>query len=97
MEAGLAFTQAALSWQAGQMQRALELYPRLPQEWREASTASDWTMPLTAAEAKALKDRIETLIWEVKRNAPPLAPAPEGTQPYTIVFHSFPLPRETEE
>lgn len=96
-EAGLAFLQAALSWQVSQMQRALELTPQQAPEWREASTVSDWTIPLTAAEAKALTERVQALLWEVKSAAPPLAEAPEDTRPFTVVFHSFPLPQEREE
>jgi DNA-binding transcriptional ArsR family regulator len=95
-EAGLAFLQAALSWQVSQMQRALELTSQQPREWREASTVSDWTIPLTAAEAKALTERVQALLWEVKSAAPPLGDASEDTRPFTVVFHSFPLPPEPE-
>jgi len=95
-EAGLAFLQAALSWQVSQMQHALELTPLQPKEWREASTVSDWTMPLTAAEAKALTERVQAILWELKSTAPPLEEAPDGTRPFTVVFHSFPLPQEPE-
>ena len=97
LEVGLAFLQAALSWQVSQMQRALELSPQQPQEWRDASTVSDWTIPLTAAEAKALTERVQALVTEAKAGAPPLSPPPEGTRPFTLVFHSFPLPQEPEE
>ena len=96
MEAGLVFLQAALSWQVSQMQRALELSPQMPPEWRDASTASDWTMALTPEEAKALTERVQALLWEAKSAAPPLSPAPEGTRPFTVVFHSFPLPPEID-
>ncbi|MCQ4187971.1 ArsR family transcriptional regulator, partial [Klebsiella pneumoniae] len=76
------------------MQRALELSPQLPPEWRDASTASDWTIALTPAEARTLTERVQALLWEVKSAAPPLAEAPDGTRPFTVVFHSFPLPQE---
>ncbi|NEK20780.1 ArsR/SmtB family transcription factor, partial [Rhizobium leguminosarum] len=41
LDLDLAFNQAALSLQVGQMQQALEEYTELPAEWRKANTASD--------------------------------------------------------
>ncbi|MET3924133.1 winged helix-turn-helix domain-containing protein [Devosia sp. 2618] len=93
MQAGLAFTQAALSWQVGQMQQALDEYPALSEPWRQASTASDFTIPLTPEQAKALTERMTELLFEVMRTAPKLGePLPEGTVPFSVHLHAFPYP-----
>jgi DNA-binding transcriptional ArsR family regulator len=93
LDAGVAFTQAALSWQVAQMQSAIEHYASLPLAWRQASTASDYTIPLTHEAAKALTDKIQAILWEAMQAAPPLGqPLPEGTVPYTVIFHGFPYP-----
>lgn len=93
LEAGLAFTQAALTWQVGQAQRAVERYTQLAPEWRAASVVSDITIPLTAAAAKALAERLHEVIAEAAASAPRLGtPLPNGVERYTIVLHGFPLP-----
>ncbi|UJW85587.1 winged helix-turn-helix domain-containing protein [Devosia sp. SL43] len=92
LEAGLAFTQAALSGQVAQMQRAVEGYSQLSPDWRAASDMSDFTMPLTADAARALTERIGALLWEAMAAAPKLGdPLPEGVRPFTVMLHSFPM------
>jgi DNA-binding transcriptional ArsR family regulator len=98
LDAIAAFGQAALTWQVQQMQAALERYTQLPAEWRTASTASDWIIPLNAADAKALTDRLMAVLWEAKQNAAPLGEArPEGVEPVTFILHAFPLPPDEGE
>ncbi|MGK9169371.1 helix-turn-helix domain-containing protein [Inquilinus limosus] len=93
LEAGVAFTQAALSLQVGQMQQAVEEYAELPAPWRKASTASDVTIPLTAEQAEALTRRLTDIMLEAMRDAPPLGePMPPGTAPFSIMLHAFPYP-----
>jgi DNA-binding transcriptional ArsR family regulator len=93
LDAGVAFTQAALSLQVGQMQRAVEEYPELPAPWRKASTTSDVIIPLTADQAETLTRRLTDLMLEAMRAAPPLGePLPPGMAPFTIMLHAFPYP-----
>lgn len=93
LDVGVAFTQAALSWQASQMQQAIEEYAELPAEWRRASTASDFNIPLTPEQAEALTKRLMDVLWEAMRAAPSLGePLPEGTVPFSVLLHAFPLP-----
>ncbi|GAA3095503.1 hypothetical protein GCM10010520_46530 [Rhizobium viscosum] len=89
----VAFTQAILSLQVDQMQRAVEEYAELPLAWRKASTASDIIIPLTPQKAEALTKRLNDLLMEVMSEAPPLGkPLPSGTVPFTVMLHAFPYP-----
>lgn len=53
LDLDIAFNQAALSLQVGQMQQALEEYAELPAEWRKATAADDIIIPMTAVQAEA--------------------------------------------
>ena len=97
LEAGVAFSQAALNWQISQMQRALQHHARLTPEWRKASTVSDYYIPLTSAQAETLVTKLQDLLWETMQSAPPLGtPYPEGVEPFAIILHAFPRPPEDE-
>src|SRR5690606_3208740 len=88
---GLAFERAALHGQMQQMQRAQAAYPDLPQAWREASTVSDYTIPLTAEGAKALVEKLQQILWEAMAAAPALgSDLPQDMRPFTIVLHAAP-------
>ena len=93
LEAGLAFTQAILSRHTSLMQRALEHYRDLPLDWRKASNSSDFTIPMTAADAEALSNRIMELLWEAKAAAPPAGtPLAPGERQFEVVLYAFPYP-----
>lgn len=96
LEAGLAFLQAALHWQMQQMQGALRAYPGLPADWRRASTASDYTIALTAEGAQDLVERLQGVLAEAMTAAPHLGTAlPEGVRPFSIILNA--APRTTED
>lgn len=93
LEAGLAMSQAILAQHSQQMQRAHEEYRDLPQAWREASTASDFIIPLTPQAARELTEKIMGLLWEAKANSPePGTPLPQAARPFTVMLHAFPYP-----
>tara|TARA_R110002124_G_scaffold63350_14_gene173080 strand:+ start:1710 stop:2300 length:591 start_codon:yes stop_codon:yes gene_type:complete len=97
LDTGLAFMQAALHGQISQMQGALRGYADLPPDWRNASTASDYTIPMTAQGAAALVRRIEQLLQEAMAAAPPLgAPLPEGMRPFDIILNAAPYATEPD-
>ena len=97
LDVGLAFGQAALNWQITQMQAALAHYPDLAPEWRSASTASDYTIALTAEQAAALVKKMQALLQEAGASAPPLgSDLPEGTRPFSIILHAAPHVGEAE-
>lgn len=96
LDAGLAFLQAALSWQMHQMQGALNAFAALPPEWRQASTASDYTIPMTAEAAVGLVTRLRDILSEAMAAAPPLGtPLPPDMRPFAIILNA--APRTTEE
>lgn len=96
LDAGLAFLQAALNWQMRQMQGALRGYPDLPLEWRKASTASDYTIPLSAEGARSLVDKLQSVLVEAMAAAPPLGqPLAPGMRPFSIILNA--APRTTED
>jgi DNA-binding transcriptional ArsR family regulator len=93
LEAGMAMAQAVLSQQSAFMQKALEQFPDQPQEWKQASNASDYTMAMTADEAMALKEKLSAILWEAVRQHPAQRGAlPEGKRNYMVLLHAFPFP-----
>ncbi len=95
LDAGVAFLQAALSWQMQQMQGALNAYTRLEPDWRKASTASDYTIPLTAEGAAELVGKLHSLLSEAMAAAPALGTTlPPDMRPFSIILNA--APRTTE-
>nr|WP_233280746.1 helix-turn-helix domain-containing protein [Devosia oryziradicis] len=95
LEADMAFGQAALNWQIMQMQSALRNQVNLSPEWRKASTISDYYIPLTSGQAEALVKKLQDLLWEAMRSAPPMGgPYPDGVEPFAVILHGFPRPPE---
>lgn len=95
LDLDMAFNQAALSLQVGQMQQALEEYAELPAEWRRATAADDIIIPMTAEQAEALTKRLTGIIMEAMRAAPPLGEAASrnpGMVPFYVMLHAFPYP-----
>ncbi|MDF0697119.1 helix-turn-helix domain-containing protein [Rhizobium sp. MC63] len=95
LDLDIAFNQAALSLQVGQMQQALEEYAELPTEWRKATAADDIIIPMTAEQAEALTKRLTGIILEAMRAAPPLGEAASrnpGMVPFYVMLHAFPYP-----
>lgn len=91
LEVGLAFERAALNWQFKQMQAALDRYPDLTAAWRQASTASDYTMVMTADAAAELVEKMQALLVEASAAAPPLgAPLPAGCRAFTVILNAAP-------
>jgi len=94
-DARMAFAQAALGWQIAQIQRAVETQPELMPEWQDASTMSDYPIPLPAMDAAALVVQLNSVLLEAMASAPRLGDDyPEGVQPVTFILHAF--PRQSE-
>ena len=87
-EATDAFGQDIALLHTEEVQRAVEERPLLPEEWRVASTLSDWHLRLTPARARELTDTLDRLVstWDED----PLDG--EGTQPFVVIVHAFPRP-----
>ena len=93
LDAGVAFMQAALTWQVGAMQQAIQEFAELPVAWRKATSTSDFTIAMTPEAAEQLAASIRNLLWQAMRDGPPLGePLPEGTELFTVMLHAFPFP-----
>ncbi|MEP9382150.1 helix-turn-helix domain-containing protein [Nocardioides sp. KR10-350] len=79
-----AYLQSVSTIYAHQLQQAMEERPLLPQEWREASTFSDWTVRITASQAKALLDRIDELLQGAEET--------DDGEVYVFQLNGYPLP-----
>lgn len=98
LEAGLAFSQAVLSAHMHMMQRAQAAYRDLSIPWRKASTNSDFIIPLTAADAEALTQRIFDLLMAAKASSPPAnAALPPDVRPMAYMLYAFPHPEADQE
>jgi DNA-binding transcriptional ArsR family regulator len=86
-EASDAFGQAVAVVHSENLQRAMEERPLLPEEWRAASTLSEWELRLTPQHAEQLKNAISELVmgW------PEDEPAP-GVELFAVTLHAFPYP-----
>lgn len=85
-----AYLQSVVTVYTDQMQRAIEERATLPEEWRAASTFSDWRLRLTPAGARALLDRLGELVEEIEDEAGPDA----GT--YTVMLGGFVQPGQVD-
>ncbi len=87
-EASDAFAQSVGIVHTEQLQHALEELPTMPQEWRRATTTSDWGLRLTPERALELMRAVAALVdgWEED---------PEGTrgaESYVLQLHTFVRP-----
>ena len=68
-----AYLQTVVTVYTEQLQRAIEERPLLPEEWREATTFSDWQHRVTPAQARALIDRMDEILTAVEDDDDPAA------------------------
>lgn len=82
-----AFIQAAMVVQTESLQAAMEERPMLTQEWRSASSFSDWVITVPASRAQELTTRLKEIVsgWEE-------APEAEGSTDFVVQLHAFPRP-----
>jgi predicted ArsR family transcriptional regulator len=82
-----AYLQAVAVTYTGQLQRAVEERPMLPEPWRRASTMSDWGLRLTPGRARELVDALASLVegWDEEPDEP-------GAEDFEVVLQAFPLP-----
>jgi predicted ArsR family transcriptional regulator len=73
------------------MQAAIEERSTLSDEWRNASTLSDWRCRLNPEQARRLLDQVTSLIEQFEQDEELPADDPDGV-PYTVMFSGFPRP-----
>lgn len=73
------------------IQRAVDDYATLPQEWREASSLSDWVLRLTPAETRQLTSELFDVLRRYRAHDPESPePAPPGAVPVSVLMQAFP-------
>ena len=87
-EAQDAFGQAIAVVQTEQLQRAVEESELLPEEWRAASTLSDWLLRLTPARAAALVAHLEEVVDATEEDLDDEA----GAADFMVVLQAYPRP-----
>lgn len=90
--ATLAFVRAAVQQQVSMLQEADAEREDLPEAWLDATTNSDWGIRMTAAQARALVDRLGDVLTEAFENEPDEDEAPEDAETVIFQLHAFPRP-----
>lgn len=93
-----AFIQAAMVLHTEFLQAAMEERPLLPQEWRNASSFSDWNLRVPAHRAEELTTRLKQILfeWDEDEDGP-------DSVDFVVQLHAYPRPGvvrtrpETEE
>jgi predicted ArsR family transcriptional regulator len=82
-----AFIQAAMVVHTESLQAAMEERPMLSQEWRDASSFSDWLLKVPASRAGELTTRLKELLseWDEEPDA-------DGAADFVVQVHAFPRP-----
>jgi predicted ArsR family transcriptional regulator len=83
-----AFQQAVAIEHTEWLQRAMEERGRLPEEWRAASTLSDYALRLTPGRAGELLSAISALLWSWAESDPD----DEDAADVAVILHAFPRP-----
>ncbi len=86
-----AYLQTVVVVYTQMLQQAIEERSTLPDEWRNASTLSDWRCRLNPEQAERLINTVADLIEEFEK-AEELPPDDAPGVPYTVMFHGFPRP-----
>ena len=86
-----AYLQTVVVVYTQMLQQMIEERATLPEQWRNASTLSDWRCRLNPEQAERLINTVSDLIEEFEAAEELPADDPDGV-PYTIMFHGFPRP-----
>jgi DNA-binding transcriptional ArsR family regulator len=90
-ETGEAFRRSIGQIYAERIQRATDEYATLPQEWREASSMSDWVLRLTPAETRQLMSDLFDVLSRYRTHDPESSdPAPAGAVPVSFQVQAIP-------
>ena len=87
-EAQDAYAQSIAIVMTEMLQRAVEEQGQLPDEWRDASTFSDWVIRLTPARARALVQALAETFADVEEEDD------EAGAKFVFQINAFPLPGE---
>lgn len=86
-----AYLQSVVVVMTERLQRSVEELPTLPEPWREATTYSDWVIPLTPARALRLIEHLTTELHSVDEDDDASA------VPFVVQVAAFPYPGKAAE
>ena len=86
-----AYLQTVVVIYSQMLQQAIEERSTLADDWRNATTFSDWRFRLSPAQAKRLIETVDALVEEFEDAEELPADDPDGV-PYTVMFAGFPRP-----
>ncbi len=81
-----AYLQSVVTVTTERLQRSIEELPLLPEEWRNATTYSDWVVRLTPRKALAVIEMLMATIQEVDEEEDDTA------APFVLQLNAFPYP-----
>lgn len=82
-----AYLQSVAVVLTGQLQRAMEERPLLPEAWRNASEFSDYVLRLTPTRARRMRDALHEAILATEED-----PESEESEQFVVQLTAFPLP-----
>ena len=85
-----AYLQSVVVVMTERLQRSVEELPTLSEEWRDATTYSDWVIPLTPARALRLIEHLNAALQSVDEEAD------EEAVPFVVQVAAFPYPGKAE-
>jgi DNA-binding transcriptional ArsR family regulator len=83
-----AFLQSVALVHSERLQRAVEERPLLPEQWRRATTLSDWVRKMTPGQAAELKQAM----FEVMERWPKESDGADEEEDFVVVLQTYPLP-----
>lgn len=81
-----AYLQSVVVVTTERLQRSVEELPLLPEEWREATTYSDWVVRLTPRKALAVIEMLMQTMREIDEEDD------DEAAPYVLQLNAFPYP-----
>ena len=82
-----AYLQSVVVVMTEALQRSIEELPLLPEEWRDATTYSDWVVKLTPRKAKAVIEMLMATMQEIEEEEDD-----DEAAPFLLQLHAFPYP-----
>lgn len=86
-----AYLQAVAVVHTETLQRAVEERGLLAPAWRRTTTFSDWSLRVTPARARELRDALMAVVEGWEEDAEDAA----GAEDFVVVLHAFPRPGQT--
>jgi DNA-binding transcriptional ArsR family regulator len=82
-----AYLQSVVTVTTERLQRSIEELPLLPDEWRDATTYSDWVVKLTPRKALAVIEALMSSIQEIDAEEDD-----DEAAPFVLQLNAFPYP-----